>query len=186
MKTLKEIYTGVSGIAAIFAANYATDYAAFFDNTTPQTVDTFILFKYGNKPLYDTINAENAANIVNSVIALKLSVWRKMYAALSAVYNAAANVETKTKTGTLQRSENSTNTRVTAEKAFNDTDFVSDSQNTDTNSGLNTDSYNLTETNTITNNAAEKISNELTLRQRNNLQIAIIDGIIKEITLKVY
>ena len=186
MKTLKEIYTGVSGIAAIFAANYSTDFAAFFDNTTPQTVDTFILFKYGNKPLCETINAENAVDIVKSVIALKLSVWRKMHAALSAVYNAAANVETKTKTGTLQRDGSTNSTDTAAKKAFNDTDFADDTQNESNGTSELTDTYNLTETNTITNNAAEKISNEITLRQRNNLQIAIIDGIIKEITLKVY
>jgi len=186
MKTLKEIFTGVSGIATIFAANYATDYTAFFDNITPQTVDTFILFKHGNKPLYETINTENAANIVSSVIALKLSVWRKMYAALSAVYNAAANVETKTKTGTLQRDGVTNSTDTAAKKAFNDTDFADDTQNETSGTSELTDTYNLTETNTITNNAAEKISNEITLRQRNNLQIAIIDGIIKEITITIY
>ena len=111
-----------------------------------------------------------------------------MYAALSAQYNAANSLnETRTKTGTLQRSENSTNTNVNAEKAFNDTEFVSDAQNTQTNNGLNTDTYNLTETVTATNgNAAESVKNEIALRQRNNLQIAIIDAIINEITLLIY
>lgn len=109
-----------------------------------------------------------------------------MHAALSAVYNAAANVETKTKTGTLQRDGSTNSTDTAAKKAFNDTDFADDTQNESNGTSELTDTYNLTETNTITNNAAEKISNEITLRQRNNLQIAIIDGIIKEITLKVY
>lgn len=188
MKTLKEIYSGNSGIAAIFAVQFATDYNNFFGENTAATVDAYILFKYGNKYLADGINDENAATIVCSVIQMRLQVWRKMYAALTAQYNAAQKAnETRTKTGTLQRSVNSTTTATNAAKAFNDTEFTTDTQNTDVNSGLNTDSYNLTET--VTNfggNTADRVQSEITLRQRNNLQLAIIIAILNEITLSIY
>ena len=186
-KAYKDIYSE-NGIASIFNANYSTDFNTLFGGNTAAAVDGFILHRYANKPLTPNIDETNAVNVVISVIAVRLEVWRKMYAALSAQYNAANSLnETRTKTGTLQRSANSTNTNVNAEKAFNDTEFVSDTQNTQTNTGLNTDSYNLTETVTATNgNAAESVKNEIALRQRNNLQIAIIDAIINEITLLIY
>ena len=162
-KAYKDIYSE-NGIANIFNANYSTDFNTLFGGNSAAAVDGFILHRYANKPLTPNIDETNAAAVVISVIAVRLDVWRKMYAALSAQYNAANSLnETRTKTGTLQRSENSTNTNVNAEKAFNDTEFVSDAQN-----------------------AAESVKNEIALRQRNNLQIAIIDAIINEITLLIY
>lgn len=183
----KDIFSG-NGIANIFDTYFTTDFGTLFNGNTAAEIDTFILHRYANKPLTADINETNAVDVVKSVIAVRLDVWHKMYAALSAQYNAANSLsETRTKTGTLQRSANSTNTNVNAEKAFNDTEFVSDTQNTQTNTGLNTDSYNLTETVTAQNgNAPENVKNEIALRQRNNLQIAIIDAIINEITLLIY
>lgn len=187
MKTLKEIYSGANGIANIFAIQFANDFATLFNGNTAANVDAFILHKYGNKYLANGINDENAATILCSVISVRLVVWRKMHAAINLEYNVAAPTEIHTKTGTLQRSVNSTTTATNAAKAFNDTEFTTDTQNTDVNSGLNTDSYNLTETVARqVSNAPENVQNELTLRQRNNLQLAIIEGILNELTLSIY
>lgn len=185
--TIKDIYNGASGIAAIFAAAFAVDFTAFFGAATAATVDTWILFKHGDKTLTDKITAENAAEIITAIITMKIATWRKMYAALSANYNAATITETKTKIGTLARVGETTDTDTAAKKAFNDTEFDEDTENVRNGESQQTDTYNLTETlNKTPSNVAENVSKEITLRQQNNLQIAIIDGIIKEITINIY
>lgn len=187
MKTIKDIFVGLNGIAAIFANEFATDFAEFFGGASAATVDTFILFRYGDKTLTEKITTENAAAIIVAIITLKIAVWRKMFAALTANYNAAAITETRTKGGTLARVGESTDTDTAAKKAFNDTDFDTDTENVRNAETTQTDTYNLTETVQKTpSSAAENVSKELTLRQRNNLQIAIIDSIIKEITINIY
>lgn len=184
---IKDIFNGLNGIAAIFAAAFAVDFTAFFGTATAATVDTWIIFKHGEKTLSDKITAENAAEIIRAIISMKIETWRKMYAALTANYNAATITETKTKIGTLARVGENSQTNTAAKKAFNDTDFADDTQNETSGDNSQTDTYNLTETlNKTPSNVAENVSNEITLRQRNNLQIAIIDGIIKEITINIY
>lgn len=184
---IKDIFNGLNGIAAIFAAAFAVDFAAFFGAATAATVDTWIIFKHGDKTLSDKITAENAAEIIRAIISMKIETWRKMYAALTANYNAATITETKTKIGTLAREGETTDTDTAAKKAFNDTVFENDAENVRNGESSQTDTYNLTETlNKTPSNVAENVSKEITLRQRNNLQIAIIDGIIKEITINIY
>lgn len=184
---IKDIFNGLNGIAAIFAAAFAVDFTAFFGAATAATVDTWIIFKHGDKTLSDKITAENATAIITAIISMKIDVWRKMYAALTANYNAATITETKTKSGTLARVGETTDTDTAAKKAFNDTEFENDTENVRNGETQSTDTYNLTETlNKTPSNAAENVSKEITLRQRNNLQIAIVDSIIKEITINIY
>lgn len=184
---IKDIFNGLNGIAAIFAAAFAVDFTAFFGAATAATVDTWIIFKHGEKTLSDKITAANAAEIITAIITMKIAVWRKMYAALTANYNAATITETKTKNGTLARVGETTDTDTAAKKAFNDTVFENDAENVRSGESSQTDTYNLAETlNKTPSNVAENVSKEITLRQRNNLQIAIIDGIIKEITINIY
>lgn len=184
---IKDIFNGLNGIAAIFAAAFAVDFAAFFGAATAATVDVWIIFKHGEKTLSDKITAENAAEIITAIITMKIETWRKMYAALTANYNAAAITETKTKSGTLARVGETTDTDTAAKKAFNDTEFENDAENVRNGESQQTDTYNLTETlNKTPSNVAENVSKEITLRQRNNLQIAIVDSIIKEITINIY
>lgn len=186
MKTIKDIFEN-NGIAAIFENAFAMDFALFFADTTAALTDKFILFKYGEKTVYDKITTENAADIVTAIIGLKIHVWRKMLAALTAQYSAAAINETRTKGGTLTRIGATTDTDTAAKKAFNDTEFDSDTENVRSAETEQTDTYNLTETvNRTPSNVTENISKELVLRQRNNLQFAIIDSIIKEITINIY
>lgn len=180
MKKYNEIFN-IVGIAAIFAENFATDFANFFADAAAATVDKFILHKYGNRYLSDKVtDSENAAATVCAVIEIYLPSWQKIHGALTAQYNAADSVnETKTKVGTIQRE----NLSVNSEKAFNDTEFVGDSQ-TDANGA---ETYNLTETRRETNgDAVQNISREIDLRKRQNLQLQIIETIINNICLTIY
>lgn len=187
-KKIKEIFEN-NGIFNIFATYFQSEFETIFGDTTAETLDNLVLFRYGNFYGVQNLTENTAANVIVSIITIYLPAWLKINTLLNANYDVTKPIsETKTKTGTLQRSENSTNTRVTAEKAFNDTDFVSDSQNTDTNSGLNTDSYNLTETKTAneSSNITYLIENNIYMRKRQNLYNEIIETIIKEIAIKVY
>ena len=179
MKRYADIYSA-KGIAAIFAENFANDFANFFGENTAAAVDAFILHKYGDKWLSYKITETNAAAVIAAIITVNLQAWQKIYAALTASYNAAQSVnETKTKSGTIERENIATD----SEKAFNDAEFVGDTQNTS--NGAET--YDLTETRTeINGNAAAQISREIDLRKRNILQLQIIDAIMYEITLQIY
>ena len=179
MKRYADIYSA-KGIAAIFAENFANDFANFFGENTAAAVDAFILHKFGDKWLSYKITETNAAAVIVAIITVNLQAWQKIYAALTASYNAAQSVnETKTKSGTIERENIATD----SEKAFNDAEFVGDTQNTSN----GTETYDLTETRTeINGNAAAQISREIDLRKRNILQLQIIDAIMYEITLQIY
>lgn len=179
MKKYNDIFD-VKGIATIFAENFATDFANFFGENNATDVDTYTAHKYGDKWLSHNITENNAAQIVCAIILINLQPWQKIYGALTAQYNAADSVnETKTKVGTIQRE----NLSINSEKAFNDSEFVGDTQ-TDAN-GLET--YNLTETRRETDgDAVQNISREIQLRKRQNLQLQIIETIINNICLTIY
>lgn len=187
MKTINDIFNTV-GIAAIFAENFATDFANFFADTTAAAVDNFILHKYGNRILQSDIDSENAAATVCAVISVNLQTWQKIHGALTAQYNAAQSLnETTTKTGNVQHENTNTETQTDSAKAFNDTEFVSDTQTAQSYNGLTTDRYNVTETKTaVDGNAVQNVSREIDLRRRNNLQLQIIYEIINEICLTIY
>lgn len=185
-KTYKDIFAD-NGIAAIFAANFATDFTAFFVDNTAAAVDAFIMHKYSDKPLTSDITADTAATVVTAVIAIHLASWRKINAALSAQYTAidSAN-EIKTKSGTIEREGTDGTTATTANKAFNDTDFVSDTQNVNSGENSATETYDITETRTNTENAAENVAKEVQMRTKYNLQMQVIETIINEITISIY
>lgn len=168
------------GIATIFAENFATDFANFFGENNAAAVDAYTAHKYGDKWLSQNITENNAAQIVCAIIQINLQPWQKIHGALTAQYNAADSVnETKTKVGTIQRE----NLSINSEKAFNDTEFVGDTQ-TDANGA---ETYNLTETRRETNgDAVQNISREIELRKRQNLQLQIIETIINNICLTIY
>ena len=186
MKQYADIYTG-NGIAAIFAENFADDFANYFGANNAAAVDGFILHKYGNRYLSDKITDTNAAAVIVSIITVKNPSWQKIYTALTATYNAAQSVnETTSKVGSVTHENTNTDTRTDSQKAFNDMDFVTDTQNVASFSGVVTDRYNVTETKTaIDGNATAQINREVELRKRNNLQTQIISDIINEICLTI-
>lgn len=185
---VKDIYTE-TGIFAIFAANFATDFAAIFGDITAANLDGITLHRYGEKPLTNDITADNAETIINNIVAIYLDGWKRAKSTITAQYNAITPItETKTKTGAVSRETTNENENLNFDKVFNDTDFVGNEKST-ANSEFNaTDTYNLTETRTANDNSAitENVRNEFLLRANLNLQNTIIETIIKEITLSIY
>ena len=185
MNKVKDIYTGENGIFAIFANTFATDFAEIFGDVTAANLDGVLLHRHGNKPLTNDITTENAETVIINVVSINLQNWLKMHGIFTAQYNALTPVsETKTKTGAVQRRNLDTNENF--DKVFNSSDFVGNEKSTNT--GETTDTYNLTETRAANDNSAitDNVRNEFLLRQTLNLQNAIIETIINEITIKIY
>lgn len=187
MKRYANIF-GTKGIATIFAENFADEFTNIFGENTAANVDNYIVHKYGYKPLCTQITAENAVATICAIIQLHLQTWQKIHGALSLQYNAVQSVnETKTKRGSITRENENTDTDTDAQKAFNDTNFVTDTQNTSHGLQNGVEMYDLTETRTeINGNAAMQLDAEIKLRNRYNLQQQVIETIINEICLTIY
>lgn len=188
MNKYAEIFEN-KGIATIFAENFANDYADFFGENTAAAVDRYVMHKHSAKYVCNDIeNQTTAAAVVCATIQINLQTWQKIHATLNLQYNAAqSGNETITKTGSVTHENTNSQTQTDSEKAFNDNDFVADSQNAVSFSGLVTDRYNLTDTKTAVNgDVSERVEKEINLRKRNNLQTQIIETIINEICLTIY
>lgn len=189
MKKVKDIFTGENGIFAIFAKNFATDFAALFTDITAANLDDIALHRHGEKFLTPNIAENNAETVITDIIAISLDSWKRAKSVLNADYNIIAPIsETKTKSGSVSRETTNENENLNFDKVFNDADFVGNEKST-ANSVFNaTDTYNLTETRTANTSGkiTDNVRNEFLLRMNLNLQNTVIDSIIKEITLNIY
>lgn len=188
MNKVKDIYSE-TGIFAIFAANFTTDFATLFGDITAANLDGITLHRYGEKFLTPNIEANNAQTVIIDIIMINIDGWKRAKAVLNANYNITTPItETKTKTGGVSRETTNENENLNFDKVFNDTDFVGNEKST-ANSEFNaTDTYNLTETRTANTSGkiTDNVRNEFLLRANLNLQNTVIDSIIKEITLNIY
>lgn len=120
-----ELFTKGNGIfQAVFKTEYPTEYAAIFGDTDPTKLDAYALLQFGGKTVVNSINAENASDVVSAVIAVNVQGWEREAAAMLADYDVLTPVTgsvERTETVTLQ--ESTDNTETGANKAFNDTDF---------------------------------------------------------------
>lgn len=188
MNKVKDLYSE-TGIFAIFAANFATDFAALFGDITAANLDGITIHRYGEKFLTPNIEANNAQSVIIDIIMINIDGWKKAKAVINANYDITAPIsETKTKTGAVQRRNLNTGENLNFDKVFNDSDFVGNEKSTNTNSGETTDTYNLTETRNANTSGkiTDNVRNEFLLRANLNLQNTVIDSIIKEITLNIY
>lgn len=188
MNKVKDLYSE-TGIFAIFAANFATDFATLFGDITAANLDGITLHRYGEKFLTPNIEANNAQSVIIDIIMINIDGWKKAKAVINANYDITAPIsETKTKTGAVQRRNLNTGENLNFDKVFNDSDFVGNEKSTNTNTGETTDTYNLTEARTAntTSKITDNVRNEFLLRANLNLQNTVIDSIIKEITLNIY
>lgn len=120
-----ELFTTGNGIfATVFKTEYPTEYAAIFGDTDPTKLDAYALLQFGGKTVVNSINAENASDVVSAVIAVNVQGWEREAAAMLADYDVLTPVTgeiERTETVTLQ--ESTDNTETGANVAFNDTDF---------------------------------------------------------------
>lgn len=178
---LNSIITRENGIMSIFNTYYPTQFAAIFENQTPLNLDMYIYDFYGERILRNIVTLSNFDGLIKCFVGINVERWQRYITIINKMYNTANYKEIRQKSGTLE-TENE-NTRLTAEKAFNDNEFIND--NKDTDNGIKLDTYDLTETIEKTDNILQNSQNFLEFRKRNNI-FAIIKEIVDYITLKIY
>lgn len=188
MKHLADIFTPENGLFKIFAENFATEFTEYFGTNTAANIDLYVNFNFGTKILNNSINADNAENIVKSIITLYIPIWDELNGTLNLEYNPSkSEIETHTKNGTIERVGGNENTTTNAEKAFNDTNFVDSEKTTNAADTENTETYNLTETITRQGaNVVNSIKYEYDFRKSHSLQLEIINNLVNAITLLIY
>lgn len=185
-----ELFTKGNGIfRAVFKAGYPTEYAAIFGDTAPEKLDAYALLRFGGKTVVNSINAENASDVVSAVIAVNVQGWEREAAAMLAGYDVLAPVTgqvERMETVTLQ--ESTDNTETGANKAFNDTGFSDSDRKTANDERNRTEERRTTETSKGTGaskSISTEIAKELQLR-RDNWRKNIIFALVSEITMSIY
>lgn len=186
MTKLKEYFTAEDGIFNIFENDFSNEFSILFPNKTATELNILTLWKYGNK--FFAADFTEVSNVVlHNIIKVNLDRWLQMQAVINTnVLPTANEIETKTKTGTLQTNVSRENSNINADKVFNSTDFISNEKNDFTESNDKTDTYNLTETTQKAGNIIENVKNAFVLRETTNLQAQIIYEIVKQITIDIY
>ena len=185
-----ELFTTGNGIfQTVFKTEYPTEYAAIFGDTDPTKLDAYALLQFGGKTVVNSINADNASDVVSAVIAVNVQGWEREAAAMLADYDVltptTGEIE-RTETVTLQ--ENTDNTETGANVAFNDTDFSDSDRKTAQDERNRTESRKTTETSKGTG-ASKSISSEIEkelLLRRDNWRKKIIFALVGEITTSIY
>ena len=189
MKYSELFTTGTGVFSTVFNAEYPNQYAEIFGDIDPKQLDVYALLQYGNKTVVNSINAENANDVVSAVIAINLQGWQRQASAMLADYDVIKPI-----TGEIERmeevttQENTDNTETGANKAFNDTEFSDSDQRVANDERNRTESRKTTETSKGTGaskSISTEIAKELQLR-RDNWRKNIIFAIIKEITTSIY
>lgn len=183
---LNEFFTNENGIFNIFANDFQTEFETLFANKTVTELNILSLWKYGNKTLCkDFTDISNC--VLHSVISINLQRWLKMFQVIETNFlPTQTEIETKTKTGTLQSDVSRENGNINSDKVFNDTSFVENEKNDFSENSEKTDTYNLTETTQKANDIIENIKKSYVLRETTNLQAQIIKEIVSQITIDIY
>ena len=183
----KELFTE-NGIFQIFKTAFPTDFAELFTETAVSNLDNFCLLKYGDKECISSLTLETAETAVISVIAINLENWQKLKNAYSAQYDATINsAETHTKTGTIERQNTGNETRLNAEKVFNDVDFTDNERTGTQNTANGKEIFDVTEKiSSSGGNISDNVRKEIYLRREFNLLAYISQNIVNEITLSIY
>lgn len=189
MKYSELFTTGTGVFSTVFNAEYPNQYAEIFGDIDPRKLDAYTLIQYGSKTVLNTINKDNAKDVVSAVIAMNIQGWERQAKAMLAEYDVINPV-----TGEIERSETVTfqestdNTETDANKAFNDTEFSDSDQRVANDEKNRTESRKTTETSNGTGaskSISTEIAKELKLRS-DNWRKNIIFAIIKEITTSIY
>ena len=172
----------------VFKANYPTEYAAIFGNLDSVGLDTLVLLNYSERECINTITQTNANEYIKNIIALSVSNWVRVASAYNAQYDVLNPVQQQTtREDKTTESANNSNTNVSSNKPYNETDFVDYDKDIATND--NTRTNNVTSTQKVVGLGSKSPTDELTKEIEFNLQNwrkSIIFAIINDITKLIY
>lgn len=194
MKTVNEVFTISNGIYRAIKDLYPEDYTYLFGEIESADMDLELLAKCGQRicaPVV-TLSEEDPENIARLIMNRYRDNWRKIKDALSLTYDVLSPVVsgyTITKTGTTERSGETSHDEHTKVYGFDSTDGTNDTSNarTGTDSSTidtqSTTTYNKRGVGTLTPNRL--IESEISFRRLSFLNITLND-ISQFITLSVY
>ena len=182
---LKDIYdTSNCFISNILKTDFAELYAVIFNDTDASTLDSYVIYNYGQKTVcWDSIDTCNS--MIRATIELNKDTWKRLFTTLSLEYDADSNTTTTTvsEATTSEKTGNSNN--VNSVVTYDATTFKDNEKNTSTDS----DNSKGTRTNTTTVkanvNAVDNVTKEVQLRQR-AYRRDVINTIVDAITISIY
>lgn len=186
----RELFTGDNAIfKGVFSVEYPTQYAAIFEDISPEKIDAYAMLNYGGKTVADGITADNCKDIVSAVIAVNVQGWEREAAAMLADYDITnPTIQERTITENETENESSDGTKTDADVPFNASDFTDRDKTTDSGTKDRTSERKTTETTKGTGSAktiSQEIEKELRLR-RDKWRKNIIFAVVSELTTKVY
>ena len=172
----------------VFKTNYPTEYAAIFGEMDSVGLDTLVLLNYSQRECINTITQENANEYIKNIIALSVSNWVRVASAYNAQYDVLNPIQQQTtREDKTTESANNSNTNVSSNKPYNETDFVDYDKDISTKD--NTRTNNVTSTQKVVGLGSKSPTDELTKEIEFNLQNwrkSVIFAIINDITKLIY
>ena len=172
----------------VFKANYPTEYAAIFGEMDSVGLDTLVLLNYSERECINTITQNNANEYIKNIIALSVSNWVRVASAYNAQYDVLKPIQQQTtREDKTTESANNSNTNVSSNKPYNETDFVDYDKDISTKD--NTRTNNVTSTQQVVGIGSKSPTDELTKEIEFNLQNwrkSIIFALINDITKLIY
>lgn len=170
--------------SGIFKERYPDIYAEIFADTLP---DTFAMIQYGNREIIESMTPENVKGYCGAILDMCADSFKSRWDTFSKKYDflkpVVSSVESEK---TISVNEMNTNGKVKADKAFNDSDFVNDSKEDQTNDRDKTEKETGTVTQTgFTGNVTEAMLNEYRARLL-KVREEIVKDLVSYITLSIY
>ena len=168
--------------------NFPTEYAEIFGEMDSVGLDTLVLLNYSERECINTITKDNANEYIKNIIALSVSNWVRVSSAYNAQYDVLNPIQQQTtREDQTTESANNSNTNVSSNKPYNETDFVE--YDKDSTTYDNTRTNNITSTQKVVGLGSKSVTDELTKEiefRLNNWRKSIIFAIINDITKSIY
>lgn len=172
----------------VFKVNFPTEYAEIFGEMDSVGLDTLVLLNYSERECINTITKDNANEYIKNIIALSVSNWVRVSSAYNAQYDVLNPIQQQTtREDQTTESANNSNTNVSSNKPYNETDFVE--YDKDSTTYDNTRTNNITSTQKVVGLGSKSVTDELTKEiefRLNNWRKSIIFAIINDITKSIY
>lgn len=172
----------------VFKVNFPTEYAEIFGEMDSVGLDTLVLLNYSERECINTITKDNANEYIKNIIAFSVSNWVRVSSAYNAQYDVLNPIQQQTtREDQTTESANNSNTNVSSNKPYNETDFVE--YDKDSTTYDNTRTNNITSTQKVVGLGSKSVTDELTKEiefRLNNWRKSIIFAIINDITKSIY
>lgn len=172
--------------ADVFATRYPNEFAEIFGSTSPEKVDAYAKFHYGERTLLASITSTTMAVIADAIIYLNVGQWQRGARAIRYKYDFNAPVlQERTRKETATENAITTDVSTDSNKAFNDTDFTPDSKGQTDGTRNNDRTATVTETTKGVASMADAVAAEMELAKKQWAD-TVVGLLIGQITNSIY